>query len=58
MPAKNTPFWSEFVPVLPATVWPEIFAEVPVPPDTASFSISTIIHEVDSENTRRRVWLA
>ena len=55
MPAKNTPFWSELVPVLPATVWPEIFAEVPVPLDTASLSISAVSQAVDSENTRRRV---
>ena len=58
MPEKNTPFWSELVPVLPATVWPLIFAVVPVPEDTASLSMSTIIQEVDSLNTRRRSCLA
>ena len=36
MPAKKTPFWSEFVPVLPATVCPLIFAFVPVPEETAA----------------------
>ena len=52
MPAKKTPFWSEFVPVLPATVCPLIFAFVPVPEETACLSMSTTMYAVDSLNTR------
>ena len=39
MPAKNTPFWSELVPVLPPTVWPEILAELPVPEESIGQSL-------------------